>query len=304
MKGGKILWEFLEAYECNRVLLLDEEEYMKKVLVSIVVLVLILSLAGCGKGKPTAGEVSGETPEGAPNHTAEATATNTLPEATNGNVGDGLSLPDSYPKEKLPLAADAEILDVREHSANNSLEVDYVSDNNLDTLVDYYEGILREAKDLETSEVQSGYMITASMDGVGYTIMLSEGIMDSNPRYAGKVAVSIILSGLEGILNAESEALDGGGEVWPAEELPGVPQLGGYISQIQREDDIVRIEITVESDDAVKSYVGELAAAGFRFDTEPDIESDHMEFLAFKDSSMMNFAYKGEERLVFIEYQK
>ena len=51
-------------------------------------------------------------------------------------------------------------------------------------------------------------------------------------------------------------------------------------------------------------YTGELTTAGFSFDTQPDIDSEHMEFLAFKDSSMISFAYKGEENLVSIEYQK
>ena len=67
---------------------------------------------------------------------------------------------------------------------------------------------------------------------------------------------------------------------------------------------MIRLEITVESAEKVKGYIGELTAKGFSFDTEPDVESNHMEFLAFKDSSMMSFAYKGGENLVSIDYQK
>ena len=60
----------------------------------------------------------------------------------------------------------------------------------------------------------------------------------------------------------------------------------------------------MESAEKVKSYIDELTAAGFSFDTDPNMESNHMEFLAFKDSSMMSFAYKGAENLVSMEYQK
>lgn len=61
--------------------------------------------------------------------------------------------------------------------------------------------------------------------------------------------------------------------------------------------------LTVEGDDVVKNYIGKLTEAGFSFDTVLDMESHHMEFLAFKDSSMISFAYKGEENAVSIEYQ-
>lgn len=80
--------------------------------------------------------------------------------------------------------------------------------------------------------------------------------------------------------------------------------VAAYISKILREDGIVRLEITVESSEIVKRYIGELEEAGFSFDTKPDAESDHMEFLAFKDNGMISFAYKGEENAVSIEYQK
>lgn len=90
----------------------------------------------------------------------------------------------------------------------------------------------------------------------------------------------------------------------PSADLPGVPQLRGHIEQILREGGTIRLEITVDNSESVKSYISELTAASFSFDTPPDIDSDHMEFLAFKNSDMMSFAYKGEENLVSIEYQK
>ncbi len=274
---------------------------MKKLLISLLVFMLVLSLAGCGAKEPAANEANGGTTSAEPK---QSQTTGDPQKPQNETDAGSKTLPASYPKEILPLAADAEILDVRENPANNGLEVSYVSSNEIDTLCDFYEGALKDAEGLSTAETQDGYMITAKMDGVGYTIMLSKDAMKSNPQYAGKISVYIILTGLKGVSGGEAQMPEGEGETWPSADLPGVPEIEGYISQILREDGIIRLEVTVEGAETVKSYIDELTAVGFSLDTEPDMESDHIEFLAFKDSSMMSFAYKGEENLVSIEYQK
>ncbi|HCA29292.1 MAG TPA: hypothetical protein DEP23_06915 [Ruminococcaceae bacterium] len=178
----------------------------------------------------------------------------------------------------------------------------YVSDNDIDTLCDFYEGALKDAKDLNTDETPDGYWITAKMDGVDYTIMLSKDAMNPT-KYAGKVSVYLILSGLEGVAGP-TEKPKGESLAWPFDEMPGVPELKGHISKILREDDIMHFEMTVESDETIKSYVGELTAAGFTFDSAPDLTSDHIEFLAFKDGSMNNFGYGSDDNFVAFDYQK
>lgn len=274
---------------------------MKKILCWILMSILLLTFAGCRAKEPVTNETSGELTTGAPK---QSETTGDPKTSNNETYSDVKSLPASYPMEILPLAADAVILDIRENPANNGLEVSYISDNDIDTLCDYYEGALKDAKNLSTTEMPDGYIITASLNGAGCSIMLSKDAMKSNPQYAGKISVYIVLTGLEDVSEGQSQMPDGEGEVWPSADLPGVPQLNGYISQILREDDIIRLEVTVEDAAKVKSYIGELTAAGFSFDTQPDMESDHMEFLAFKDSDIMSFTYKGEENLVSIEYQK
>lgn len=268
---------------------------MRKILSLIIISVLILSVAGCGTAETSGGKTNGT---GTPSQ-SEAGDLKKPQNTTNSKT-----LPASYPREILPLAADAKIIDVRENPANKGLEVMYVSDNNIDTLRDFYEGALKDAKDLSTDETSDGYWISAKMDGVDYTIMLSKDAMNPNPQYAGKVSVYLILTGLEGVSDGGPQMPEGKGEAWPSAELPGVPQLEGYISQILRDGDIIRLEITVENAAKVKNYIGQLTTAGFSFDTPPDLESAHMEFLAFKDGSMMSFAFKGSENLVSIEYQK
>ncbi len=273
---------------------------MKKVIYWILMLVFLSALAGCGAKEPAASESGGGTASVEPKQSQTAGASKKPPQQET--TAASKTLPDSYPAV-LPLAADAVIIDVRENPANQGLEVMYVSDNDIDTLCDFYEGALKDAEDLNTDETPDGYWITAKMDGVGYTIMLSKDAMNPNPQYAGKKSVYLILTGLEGIVG-DAPKPKGEGEEWPFADLPGVPRLEGYIGQILREDGIIRLEITVESAQTVKSYIDELTVAGFSFDTEPDTESDHMEFLAFKDSSMISFAYKGTENLVTLEYQK
>lgn len=156
---------------------------MKKVL--ILMSVLILVLAGCGAKEPAANKANGGAASQAPKQSK--------------TVASSKALPPSYPKEILPLAADAEILDVRENPKNKGLEVSYVSANDIDTLCDFYEGALKDAKDLNTQKTADGYWISATMDGVGYTIMLDKSAMNPIPKYAGKISVYIVLTGLKGI---------------------------------------------------------------------------------------------------------
>jgi len=273
---------------------------VKRIISLVLMLVLVLAFIGCGSKVPSANKAKSETASAKSNKNQTDGDHNQRP----SNKTASKTLPANYPKEILPLAADAKILDVKENLANKVMEVSYVSDNEIDTLCDYYEGALKDAENLNTAKTSDGYMISARLGGTEYSIMLSKDAMKANPQYSGKISVYIILSGLEGDSARAAWVPEGKGKAWPSEDLPGVPQLEGHISQILREDGIIRIEIIVKSVDRVKSYIGELSAADFSFDTEPDVDSDHMEFLAFKDSSMISFAYKGAENIVSIEYQK
>lgn len=272
---------------------------MRRILSLILASVLILALAGCGAKEPAANEATGGTVSGEPKQSQTAGE----PQKPQNETASGSkTLPASYPKEILPLAADAEIIDVRESPLSKGLEVAYVSDNNIDTLCDFYEGALKDARDLNTDETADGYWITAKMDGIDYTIMLDKNAMNPT-KYAGKVSVYLILSGLEGV-SASTEKPNDESLAWPFDEMPGVPELKGHISKILREDDIMHFEMTVESAETIKSYVAELTAAGFTFDSAPDLTSDHIEFLAFKDSSMINLGYDSDDNFVAFDYQK
>lgn len=198
---------------------------MKKILSFILLCVLILALAGCGAKEPKTNKTSSETAHAEPKQNQVSSEIASVESKQNQTTGDlqkpnktttdSKTLPESYPKEILPLAADAEIIDIREHPTNNGLEVSYVSGNNIDTLCDFYEGALQDAENLSTTETQDGYMITTKMDGIDYTIMLDKNAMNPNPQYAGKISVYIILTGLYGASSNASQMPEGDGEAWP-----------------------------------------------------------------------------------------
>ncbi len=165
---------------------------MRKTLFWIFMLVMIILLIGCGDKPPATENEKSTTTKEVSNPNEINNDVNISPSTVKNDV----SLPSNYPKE-LPLAVDAEIIDVRENPASKGLEVMYVSDNDIDTLRDFYEGALKDAKDLNTKETTDGYWITAKIDSVDCTIMLSKDAMNPNPQYSGKVSVYLILAGLE-----------------------------------------------------------------------------------------------------------
>jgi len=123
-----------------------------------------------------------------------------------GDVGNNLPLPDNYPKEILPLTGDANIISVMQHTPNNSLDVIYTSDDDLDSLLELNKAALSDAKDLMVLETDSGYLLMASLEGVSYSIMIGEGLFEQNPEYKGKQSVYIELIGVKGLSDNGTEA--------------------------------------------------------------------------------------------------
>lgn len=277
---------------------------MKNILARLLTLALTLMLVGCGAGGPPASQPGAEVPEAA-SAPVEALEQPQEEAPSNSDSAELKSLPVGYPEHLVPLAPDAEIVDVKQNPANHGLEIIYVSDHDIDALYQLYEGALQGADNLSVMPTQDGFMFIGTMQDVGVSVMLSKDIMKAHPLYANKMSVYLVLTGLTDMVSGEPQQMpEGEGEAWPASAMPGVPELKGYIGQVLKEDGVVRLEITVESADVVKSYLNTLKATGFSFDTTPDPASDYMEFLAFKDSGgMMSFAYQKSENFVTIDYQ-
>jgi len=209
----------------------------------------------------------------------------------------------SIPEGLLSLPDDAEVLDVRENPANKGLEVSVVSNYGVEALRDLYVEALQGAQESRVLTVPGGYMITATVSGVDYNIMLSSTAMDPNPKYAGKSSIYAVLTGIESSLDTPDEP-PAGGLAWPAHELPGVPRLRGQIHKILVEGGSVYLEITVENSDVVKAYIEDVREAGFSFDSEPTFIDGHVEFFAFRGENILGFGYGEDDNFVAMEYVK
>lgn len=278
-----------------------------RIFIIITTIAFIFSFSACGvKEKNPDERGAGKVIEKAVDDTQKTVEVNSELKPNVGDVGNNLSLPDNYPKEILPIAGDANIIYVGQHPENNGLGISYVSEDDLDSLLELNKSALSDATNLMVMETDVGYMLMASLEGISYTIMIGEGIFDHNPEYKGKQGVHIELTGVKGLSDGgiEAEVPGDGGKPWPASDMIDVPELEGYISNAYTEDNVIRLEITVNDLDAIKNYIDQLENAGFTFDSQPDTSNDNIEFFAFRDSTILNFAYKAAENLVFIEYMK
>lgn len=217
-------------------------------------------------------------------------------------ISFNVSASPTLPEGLLTLPKDAEILDVRENPASGGLEIALVSDLKLDELHALYLEALQEAEELDSTAIPGGYMISATLDGIHHTIMLSEDAMDANLVYRGKTSVYAILTGLQG--RTAQEPIEQGvqGLPWPTQDLPGLPELKGQIHKAFKEGGSVYLEITVKSSDVIQSYIEDLKQAGFSFDSEPQLIDGHLEFFGFLGDSMLGFGYGDDDHFVALEF--
>lgn len=206
------------------------------------------------------------------------------------------------PDGLLKLPEDAEVIDVRENPSNRGLEISIVTDFALDKLHDLYVEELKEAEELSITPLPGGYMISATLDGVHHTLMLSETAMDANPVYAGKTSVYAVLTGLDISMDQENEEAKEEGLPWPHGELPGLPELKGTIHKVLKEGGSVYLEITVANSDIIRAYIEDVREAGFYFDTEPEFIDGHVEFFAFRGDNILGFGYGEDDHFVAMEF--
>ncbi len=208
----------------------------------------------------------------------------------------------TIPDGLLPLPKDAEILDVRENPANGGLEFAFVSDLGLEKLRELYVEALKGADSVDTTAIPGNYMISATLDGVDYTLMLSEDAMDVNPAYVGKTSVYVVVTGLEGRTVPQPEEPKEQGLPWPASDLPGLPEIKGHIEKVFKADGSIYLELTVKNSAVVLSYIEDLREAGFSFDSEPGLRDGYVEFFAFRGDNILGFGYGEDDNFIAMEY--
>lgn len=265
---------------------------MKKSILIFLMSVSVLSLLGCGSEKKSA------TPA------TDKNISRSLKNQSSPNSSK--PLPEFYPKEAVPLAVDAKIFDIKENIAAKSLEIMYATNNDINTVCDFYESAFKNFEKLETTRNEmSDITISAQNDGETYIIMLyGENLMKHLPEFANKKTVVMNLRNLKNFPGTQKAIKQAKKSLaWPTSELPGVPELVGHITNIIREDNAIYFNVEV-ADNSVQNYPAELTKAGFTIEDNPDITPERMQFMASKGNSMLNFAYKDKEKSASFEYHK
>ncbi|SDZ12379.1 hypothetical protein SAMN05660462_01931 [Proteiniborus ethanoligenes] len=101
--------------------------------------------------------------------------------------------------------------------------------------------------------------------------------------------------------NTESE-IGSKRQLWPTEDLPGLPELKGNIESFFKEENSSYLTIKVEGTEIVEDYIELLREKNIEFWDEPVMYDGNMQFLSSISGNTLNFAYKESEKLVFIEY--
>jgi hypothetical protein len=265
-------------------------------------MLLATLLTGCGGSKNSGGnadKVDTSQTQNSDGKGSREVADDNNAKTAPAKSGESLSLPPEYPVDLVPLLSDAEIYGVQVNPEKTGLLLAYVTNEDIDTALNFYKDVFKGHDD--PLETENGYIMIESLGELTVTIALDKGILDHFPQYKGKLSVSIDLNGLK---DTEPPKVTGDGKPWPSAEMPGVPEIVGDIESCFTEGDTVYIEMVVEGKEAVKNYIAELEKAGFSFDSPPDTDGDHVEFVAFRDNDILNFAYKESERRVFIDYTK
>lgn len=256
---------------------------MKRILSFILASTLMLALGGCGTKEPVGNKETG----------GKATM----------ELKSMITLPDYLPKDFRLFPDGAVIVDGREHPPAKAYEITYLSDSSLETLRDFYKAALKDGKNFSSTEFGDGYNVSAKINDIDYIATILKLTMGPD---TGRSSVRLSVRGLKEISDG-SDKPKGEGKAWPSADLPGVPELKGHIKsvEIDEDDHVVRVDVIVDSADAVRNYVGELENAGFRNLPSPEnLEDEHMEFDGSSDASYINIGYKGSEKSVCIQYMK
>ncbi|SCY76672.1 hypothetical protein [Alkaliphilus peptidifermentans] len=81
-----------------------------------------------------------------------------------GSIGVGLSLPDSYPHNILPIIDGANIINVKENSSNNSLGIMFICNKSVDEVYEFYKELMQDARNFSDEKDNNNYILTGTKD--------------------------------------------------------------------------------------------------------------------------------------------
>jgi predicted small lipoprotein YifL len=162
---------------------------MKKFLcVFTIFIMMVSSFAGCGS--------KGGSKDSNKN---EQTSNNPVKSSTNdasknsetgvkvdmGKIGTGLSLPDGFPKDVVPLLGDANIINVIDNKAAKAIGITYTTGKKFEDAVAFYSQVLKDAGERSETKTDGGYLLFGKKAGIDLSVVVS--------KYEGE-KVSILLN--------------------------------------------------------------------------------------------------------------
>jgi hypothetical protein len=172
---------------------------MKKFVSGILLIILMITLAGCGGisiptedgGKMKIGKdgLSFEGTDGSKGKITTDKDGSVVFETDDGNelrMGEDLDLPDGYPKDVLPLYKEDSILSTA--VSEGSYHILYRSKASLKDSTEYYKKLVEGAENNTISASDTGAMIFAKIDGRECAIIINE---DSESKNKSNISLTV-----------------------------------------------------------------------------------------------------------------
>jgi len=154
---------------------------MKKIMFILIMVLSVMALVSCSKGDkqvPEKDDLSQKTESETFGNVDKKVADEELEEDDGpyirvdlGEIGENLSLPDSFPKDVLPLPEDANIVNVNEGSDNKGIGIIFKTGKSFDEAITYCQDIMKDGTIFAEDKKDDSYFLMGNKDK--YSIMIS-----------------------------------------------------------------------------------------------------------------------------------
>lgn len=142
----------------------------------ILTLILMFFLTGCGSKSENVEKDNAisksleDTVQSVNNEVSQASGSDI--NVSMGQFGNNLSLPDSFPKDIVPLLDDANIINVNENRDSKAIGITYTTEKSLKDATDFYLEAMENTNDLEVTIDQGYSIISGEMESYFITIIV------------------------------------------------------------------------------------------------------------------------------------